>query len=186
LEEFLGMLPHLAEHSHMLRTAARWHDLGKGHEAFQTGMREANEKLDTTKLWAKSGSKKRLRHGRPYFRHELVSALATLGDFPFLVSYMMAAHHGRVRLAIRSVPGEADGTVLGVCDTDTLDPIDIGNGIVSPPRGLSLNPMKLGDKHSWTASALALLQEHGPFRLAYLEAVLRAADAEASRRGDLP
>ncbi len=35
--------------------------------------------------------------------------------------------------------------------------------------------MEMGGDASWTARALQLLQEMGPFRLAYLETILRAA-----------
>ena len=44
---------------------------------------------------------------------------------------------------------------------------------------LDLFPLKLG-RGSWQDQALQLLTELGPFRLAYLEALLRAADVRAS------
>jgi len=50
-----------------LDRAARWHDVGKAHVAFQTGMRNANPVLDLHQLWAKSGTNARLRHGRKHF-----------------------------------------------------------------------------------------------------------------------
>ena len=42
--------------------------------------------------------------------------------------------------------------------------------------------MRLGGESSWTARALKLLSDLGPFKLAYLEALLRAADMRASRK----
>ncbi len=42
--------------------------------------------------------------------------------------------------------------------------------------------MQLGGDGSWTARALKLLADLGPFKLAYLEALLRAADVRASRK----
>ena len=42
--------------------------------------------------------------------------------------------------------------------------------------------MRLGGEGSWTGRALKLLAELGPFKLAYLEALLRAADVRASRK----
>jgi CRISPR-associated endonuclease/helicase Cas3 len=45
--------------------------------------------------------------------------------------------------------------------------------------------MKLGrraDQPSWTERSLGLLDEHGPFRLAYLEALVRIADWRGTRK----
>ena len=61
-----------------LSLAARWHDLGKAHDAISGGRPRANPALSRNELWAKSGTNNRLRHGRKYFRHELASALACL------------------------------------------------------------------------------------------------------------
>ncbi len=47
---------------------------------------------------------------------------------------------------------------------------------------LDLSPMQLGGEGSWTGPALKLLAELGPFKLAYLEALLRAADVRASQK----
>jgi CRISPR-associated endonuclease/helicase Cas3 len=173
----------------LLIRAARWHDVGKGHAEFQTAMRKANPLLDAEQLWAKSGKKTSLRYGRPHFRHELASALAALQqDIPFAVAYLIAAHHGRARLTIRTMPGEnepADGDVpfaLGIHHGDRLPEVDLGQGETCAAVSVDLSPMHLGGERSWTAGALKLLTELGPFRLAYLEALLRAADATASQR----
>jgi CRISPR-associated endonuclease/helicase Cas3 len=171
-----------------LTKAARWHDLGKAHWAFQQGMRNANPSLAADQLWAKSGVKTRLRHGRRYFRHELASALAALQqDLPFAVAYLIAGHHGRARLAIRALPGEDEPAApdtlfaLGIHHGDPLPEVDL-DGEVSPATTLDLTPMQLGGEQSWTANALKLLAELGPFRLAYLESLLRAADVRASKK----
>jgi len=177
-----------------LRTASRWHDVGKAHDAFQKGMRRANPGLAEGVLWAKSGVSVPLKHGRRYFRHELASALAVLQrGQPFEIAYLILAHHGKARLSIRALPKEDEPNdpitlfALGVHDGDELPPVDLG-GEVCPETKLDLAPMKLGG-NSWTARALKLLDELGPFKLAYLEALLRAADqwvSNAERRGENP
>lgn len=173
-----------------LQNAARWHDVGKGHHAFQVGMRNANPSLDPTQLWAKSGTTARLRHGRKYFRHELASALAVMQqrhDWPYTTAYLIAAHHGKVRLSIRSLPGEESPEdpetlfALGVHNGDELPEVQLDGGNC-PKTTLDLSPMQLGGEKSWTANALNLLGELGPFKLAYLEALLRAADVRASKK----
>jgi CRISPR-associated endonuclease/helicase Cas3 len=179
--------------------AARWHDLGKAHEAFQKLLR-GNDPARAAQLWAKSANPGG-RCERRYFRHELASALAWLQLAPpaaperDLVAYLIAAHHGKVRLSIRSLPGEEpppdrpDARIArGILDGDILPPeafIAIGFG---PPRQrlvLSLEPMELGrsptGEPSWLARMLALRDRFGPFRLAWLETLLRAADARGSR-----
>jgi CRISPR-associated endonuclease/helicase Cas3 len=174
-----------------LADAARWHDVGKGLPVCQKAM-HASPTPDPTRLLAKSGRKGRLhydKYGRPHFRHELGSALAVLGrhpEWPFAVAYLIAAHHGRVRLSIRAVPGEESpepekAFALGVRQGDPLPEVDLGGGVTCPATTLDLSPMRLGGEASWTARALRLLAELGPFRLGYLEAVLRAADVRASR-----
>jgi CRISPR-associated endonuclease/helicase Cas3 len=153
-------------------------------------MQSANPDLDPNHLWAKSGRRARLQHGRKYFRHELASALAVLqAGLPFEVAYLVAAHHGKVRLAIRALPDEYPLPdkpetlfALGVHDGDPLGTVDLGGGEKWGGGSLDLSPMQLGGDRSWTARALQLTSVLGPFRLAYLETLLRAADARASKK----
>jgi CRISPR-associated endonuclease/helicase Cas3 len=190
LEELLASLGDLVpEWRERLTKSARWHDLGKAHSAFQCGVRKANSKLAADQLWAKSGSRKRLVYSRKYFRHELASALVALQRHePFEVAYLIAAHHGKVRLSIRSLPDETPPPdnqetmfALGVHHGDQLPEVDLG-GESCPAITVDLTPMRLGGDRSWTANALKLLGELGPFKLAYLEALLRAADVRASKK----
>ena len=109
-------------------------------------------------------------------------------NLPFLAAYVAAAHHGKVRLGIRSLPGEEPPLndaerlfALGVRDGDPLPEVAL-DGVTVAAGPLDLSPMRLGGDGSWTARALQLLAEFGPFRLAYFEALLRAADVYASEQ----
>lgn len=180
--------------------AAALHDLGKAHDVFQETLAKSapldqRAAVDALVPLAKSAGTRPARHRRRHFRHELVSALmlgthahALLeGEDADLVRYLVAAHHGRVRLAIRSVPGElaphGSRTALGVVEGDVVDAFTI-MGVDIGPTELALDAMELGGDASWTAMALGLRDraDLGPFRLATLEALTRLADWRASER----
>lgn len=177
-----------------LAAAARWHDAGKAHPIFQEAMPQGAP--DTDRTWAKSLPRMK-RYERPGFRHELASALAMLasghGD---LAAYLAAAHHGKVRLSIRSLPHEQHPPggperrfARGLWDGDVLPAVDLGGGVVMPATSLSLSFMELGEDGatgpSWLARMLALRDAPGlgPMRLALLEAILRVADWRGSCDG---
>lgn len=179
-----------------LTEAARRHDWGKAHPAFQAKIvaeaRSAAGHVATllAKAPGQAWSRKR-GGGRSHFRHELASALATLGSgMTDLVSYLVASHHGKVRLSIRSLPEETPPPeagrryARGVWEDDTLPETDLGAGITAPETTLRLNYMEMGldatTGPSWADRMLGLRDELGIFRLAYLESILRAADQRAS------
>lgn len=199
-----------------LSRAALWHDVGKAHSAFQMAMRDSPQLRESTsdKLWAKSGAKGKPNYRMPDgtrrngFRHELASALAWLIHHGAeadanLIAFLIAAHHGKVRGSIRSLPNETrptDETIKfarGVWDGDELPPVELGNGETVPATPLDLDLMKLGEsavngesKPSWLARVLQLRDElegerpkYGPFRLSYLETLLRIADWRGSKVG---
>jgi len=64
--------------------------------------------------------------------------------------------------------------------------VDLGGGFTIPKTRLDLSPLEIGldprGRPSWLERAQALRDraDLGPFRLAYLEALVRAADARAS------
>jgi CRISPR-associated endonuclease/helicase Cas3 len=177
--------------------AARWHDTGKIHPAFQAMLTAGLPSDDSRKSggpWAKSDGKHRASNPRRFFRHELASALAWLAaGRSDLGGFIVAAHHGKVRLSLRARPGEepppdGDGRkrfAHGVHDGDVLPTVDLGGGMVVPEQTLSLACMELGgggEGASWADRMLRLLEDLGPFRLAYLETLVRIADWRASKK----
>jgi CRISPR-associated endonuclease/helicase Cas3 len=132
---------------------------------------------------------------RPRFRHELASALAWLALHDDdaeanLIAYLIAAHHGKVRMSLRALPQEAEAPegrlfARGVWHGDRLPAVQFADGETVPDVELRLDLMQLGDGPqgpSWTARTQGLLKALGPFQLAWHEALVRIADWRASRQ----
>ena len=188
--------------------AARWHDLGKAHAVFPGHDAPWPRRPDgAARRAARQDREADLAIGRAYFRHELASALAFLAHEDWsrdadLVAYLIAAHHGKVRMNLRALPREAAPKdadragarfARGVWEGDELPPFDLDNGERWAGGTLSLSIMELGwddvSRESWTERTRDLLARLGPFRLAWLETLLRVADWRASaeeRKGAYP
>jgi CRISPR-associated endonuclease/helicase Cas3 len=134
--------------------------------------------------------------------------LAAVPD-PDLCRYLVLAHHGRLRVTVRD-PGP--GTALAGTATpdtaaaDTVPPgtappaarviLGLEHGAVSslppilgqPATTLTVDLGQFGDEDggAWSRAVAGLLEKYGPFRLAYLEALVRMADWRASAGRDLP
>jgi len=119
----------------LLERAARWHDLGKAHQIFQETMRR-KDCPDLKEQWAKSPHIS--RHSRKGFRHELASALAAWhqGEH-FLVVYLVACHHGKVRLSLEPLPWEHVSALeepymsQGVIEREELPEVNLGDQILA-------------------------------------------------------
>jgi len=170
---------------HVLRRAAMVHDAGKAHPVFQAAAGRTGgqpvAKAPAIEPYSRRG-----------FRHELASALLALqnGEAP-LLCYLVAAHHGKVRMSLRSHRSEASPAdpatrhARGVFDGDVMPEVVLPEGIVFPETVLDLSPIEMGsagDKPSWRQITEALLEEFGPFRLAWMEAMIRIADWRASMK----
>lgn len=183
-------------HARVVALAARWHDVGKAHSVFQATMHRCKpEDTDGKPLLAKSTLN--IRHVRPHFRHELASAIAWLeqhrtADDVDLIAYLIAAHHGKVRLSLRAMPEELEPQpplgprfARGIWEGDNLPGFDIAGRESIAPCTLRLDLMELGEGDmgpSWMARTQKLIREYGPLYLAWLEALVRIADWRATRQ----
>ena len=142
----------------------------------------SEETADSTRLGDRSNSV--ASEAQPY-------STGTASDN--LIAYLIAAHHGKVRFSIRALPGETEPKeedaveffARGLWHGDRVpgkptDEIVIGDLRV-PATALDLSLMRLGNG-SWLERMIGLLEspELGPFRLGYLETLLRSADMRAS------
>jgi CRISPR-associated endonuclease/helicase Cas3 len=111
-----------------------------------------------------------------------------------LVAYLIVSHHGKVRVALHAAPQDQDYDdkdgcglpIRGIREGDRLPSVVLAlNEPPVPEVTLTLAPAALGLSEktggSWRERSLSLIGRYGPGGLAFLEAVLRAADVRASR-----
>lgn len=137
----------------------------------------------------------------PKLRHEVASALALRQHhrrngreptiYELLAEYLVMAHHGYVRKALRDdLPRNPrrirrdPNEVRGIKEGTPVAGFSLHGTPLPPTEGLSIACRQMGrapdGSESWTRSVLRLLDYFGPFRLAYYEALVRAADCRAS------
>lgn len=112
-----------------------------------------------------------------------------------LLAYLVASHHGKVRVALHAAPKDQDyrdkgdgrgSPIRGVREGDELPAVLLdASAPPLPPLTLSLEPAALGlsplTGRSWRERTLGLVDRFGPSALAWLEALLIAADRRASK-----
>ena len=129
--------------------------------------------------------------------HEL--AILSVEDFNLLL-YLIASHHGKVRLSLQASPHDQDfpdepsgyvgfgmpirGIRQGDVIPSTAIPDGSGANVQMPPITLSLSPATIGLSPefgpSWSERTQNLVSTFGPFLMGYLEAVVRTIDGRAS------
>jgi CRISPR-associated endonuclease/helicase Cas3 len=194
--------------------AAKWHDTGKAHRRWQETLPPAP--VGRTGPWGKfSGSfvtPPRVRHEAFSLLAAWRQRLADTSELTALALYLIASHHGKIRTVLRSVrrgdnlfgwqandePLLIEGHPSCIMDLSVRD--FAGNGQVNwasksfkpgRPSWIALveellGPAWRGDVTPQIAIPANEPRALGPFQLAYLEAVFRAADARASRGDFLP
>jgi CRISPR-associated endonuclease/helicase Cas3 len=172
--------------------AARWHDVGKALERNVNG--ESRQPFQTMLLGAgvsenghpKLGAlyAKSNRSGGPQsgFRHEMASLLAFLQSKHAdddLAAFLILAHHGKVRLLPDAWDDEDPVDLCGVRDGDKIPAVALPGGVEAVLLD-ARTVLPSREHRGWQGRVRRLLQQHGPFVVAYLEGLVRVADWRAS------
>jgi CRISPR-associated endonuclease/helicase Cas3 len=132
--------------------------------------------------------------GLPDLSPQIRDLLACSADEFDLLAYLVASHHGKVRVALHAAPADQeyrdkDGRgmpIRGIREEDRLPSVVLVPGEPALPEvALTLAPAAMGLSEStgisWRERSLRVMDRYGPGGLAFLEAILRAADVRASR-----
>ena len=169
--EATGFDPELAP---VVARAAYLHDIGKASDDFQWFIQ--NGSPDPALLLAKGQTNR--KHRTPGLRHEVHSAVACLltGESN-LVSYLVMAHHGKVRSRCKgwSWVDEEEGRTHGVANGDTLPTIP---GVTEAP--IEIQQMET-IRSMWGEVYREQLDTFGPFKLAEMESLVRNGDVRSSQ-----
>lgn len=111
-----------------------------------------------------------------------------------LMAYLVASHHGKVRVGLHPAPKDQDYRdqdgrglpIRGIREGDVLPSVELVPGEPPIPEvTLTLAPAFLGLSFqtgiSWRERCIGVLDRYGPAALGFFEAILRAADVRASR-----
>src|SRR5690606_32819238 len=110
-----------------------------------------------------------------------------------LLAYLVLSHHGKVRVTLHAGPKDQEYVVRddrglpirGVREGDVLPAVSLDGEQLLPAWPLTLEPASLGlsptTGRSWRDRTIALLRAYGPGALAWMEAILIAADRRASK-----
>lgn len=108
-----------------------------------------------------------------------------------LIAYLVLSHHGKIRVSLQGAATDQgypteQRPIRGVFDGDSLPATRLepeGPELPELELGLSLSHLGLSPitGRSWADRVSALIAAYGPFRLAFMEACMRAADVRASR-----
>lgn len=195
----------LAEAEKSAVTISAWaHDIGKAFTPWQQALVAAAEGSGSPPrqgvLYAKSaqGEKRTpLRYEKnPGFRHELISALVLMDPFgqewlsshgvPVelhnLCAYLVGAHHGKLRLRLTNPAHDESKTetLLGLSEGETLQVYIPTSKEITTHMQFDMQSLK-DPITGWESTALELFDHYGPFKLAYLETLVRLADWQASQ-----
>jgi CRISPR-associated endonuclease/helicase Cas3 len=153
---------------------SQWHDLGKAHPQFQDAI------FNPTEIGAKAPSMK--QYQSKGFRHELASAIgALMHGKDFLFAYIVAAHHGKIRVRVDNFFWLKDEKGLrGLMVGDKVRSCSLGNDVSGNEVKIDEFLIDLPDSGEWKQSVEREIENLGVFKLSYLETLVRIADRRAS------
>jgi CRISPR-associated endonuclease/helicase Cas3 len=176
LKKISDNLPHidLGDYWDLVADCAQWHDLGKAHPQFQNAIG------NPTDIGAKAPSMS--HYQRRGFRHEFASAIgALIHGKSFLFAYLVAAHHGKVRVHLDNFYWLKDEKGLrGLIGGDKIPPCSLGNDDSGAEVKIDEFSIDFSHVENWRICVDDEIEKVGVFRLSYLETLVRIADRRAS------